>query len=238
MCRGWAGGRLGAGGAAGGLAGGMEGGLCVAQGQGQRKGKGHGDQWASEGPLIIPPMEGEILEERQVRCWVEVRVCVCACVCVSVYMCAYECVRVCVLVYVRECVRVCLCVGECGELAQSQEQEGSSDSKEAAPPRPSPAAPTLPFPAGEVKAQPPAGRWPQSGSVEACLEAEWAPPPPRRKGTHGPLRGPSCGSLCRNNEGREAVRAGPVSNKGKCIQRFPEEPQCLLVLKQKHHVPA
>ena len=75
MCRGWAGGRLGAGGAAGGLAGGMEGGLCVARGQGQRKGKGHGDRWASEGPLIIPPMEGEILEGRQVRHWVEVRVC-------------------------------------------------------------------------------------------------------------------------------------------------------------------
>lgn len=108
MCRGWAGGRLGAGGAAGGLAGGMEGGLCVAQGQGQRKGKGHGDQWASEGPLIIPPMEGEILEERQVRCWVEVRVCVCACVCVSVYMCAHECVRVCVCLCM--CVSVCVCV--------------------------------------------------------------------------------------------------------------------------------
>lgn len=68
------------------------------------------------------------------------------------------------------------------------------------------------------------------------------------KGTHGQLRaqdpecgrerGPLCGSLCRNNEGKEALMAEPVSNKGKFIQRFPEEPQCLLVLKQKHHVPA
>ena len=117
MCRGWAGGRLGAGGAAGGLAGGMEGGLCVARGQGQRKGKGHGDRWASEGPLIIPPMEGEILEGRQVRHWVEVRVCVCVCVRECVHMSV--CMRVCVLVYVRECVRVCLCGGVRGTGAKS-----------------------------------------------------------------------------------------------------------------------
>ena len=65
---GWVGGLLGAGGAAGVLLSGMQGWLCVARGQGQWKGKGHGDRWASEGPLIIPPMEGEILWERQVRC--------------------------------------------------------------------------------------------------------------------------------------------------------------------------
>ena len=29
---------------------------------------------APEGPLIVPPMEGEILQERQVRCGVEVHV--------------------------------------------------------------------------------------------------------------------------------------------------------------------
>ena len=71
------------------------------------------------------------------------------CVCVCVHMCAHVRVHMCVCmhVYVHECVHVCLCVGECGELGQSQEQEGSSDSKETAPPCPSPAALTPPFPA-------------------------------------------------------------------------------------------
>lgn len=54
----------------------------------------------------------------------------------------------------------------------------------------------------------------------------------------GGSSGPLCTSLCRNNEGKEAVMAESVSNKGKFIQCFPEEPERSLVLKQKHYVPA
>lgn len=86
------------------------------------------------------------------------------------------------------------------------------------------------------------------GHVEACGGRAGTHPCPCTKARTGRFgaqdpecrreRGPLCGSLCRNNEGKEALMAEPVSNKGKFIQRFPEEPQCLLVLKQKHHVPA
>lgn len=93
----------------------------------------------------------QILEERQEVLGGGAGVCVCMCVCVSVYMCAYECVRVCVLVYVRECVRVCLC-GEATGAVRSR--RAPLTAKKRPLPAPSPAAPTLPFPPGEVKAQP------------------------------------------------------------------------------------
>ena len=76
---------------------------------------------APEGPLIVPPMEGEVLQERQGRCGVEAHVssCVhmrawahvstCVCTCIRVLMCV-SCTRERVHAYVCACGYVCVCM--------------------------------------------------------------------------------------------------------------------------------
>ena len=181
---------------------------------------------------------------------------VCACVCAYECVCMHVCVGVCACTCVRMCVCTCVCAcmcmctsvymcvcvwGSAGNWGKVRSRRAHLTAKR----RPLPALLQLlrPRPSQRCGEGTTSCRW--TALIGECGGLPGgrarAHPCPRAKACAGCFgaqdpecgreQGPSCGSLCGNNEGREAVLVEPVSNEGKCIQRFPEEPQCLLVLK-------
>lgn len=162
-------------------------------------------------------------------CVFRVHVSVCMHMCVPVGMCVSACVRICVHMY------VCLCVGGVRGTGAKSGAGGLIRQQRSSPTPPS----SSPCPAGEVRARPPAGGRPPWGHVEACGGRAGTHPCPCTKARTGRVgaqdlecgreRGPLCGSLCRNNEGKEAPMAGPCLIKGNlfsALQRSPSACCC------------